>query len=98
MLGATAASLHIMGRRPLPRKRLCLFLGLPMIVEIGLGVLGVAQSNNWVRAATGGLFGFFFLMGALQYLAGRGESQSLSGDFSTLLTILTWVPRRGGNR
>jgi uncharacterized membrane protein len=98
LLGAVGAGVTIGARRSLPSMKLSFFLALPMAAEIVLSVSGLIQVGNAVRAVTGFLFGFFFLIGALQLLANLGpgvspriqnRSQPLLLVFVSFLTILT---------
>ena len=98
LLGAVGAAIYIGSRRWLPSTKLSFALALPMAAEIILNVSGLIQVGNAVRAVTGFLFGFFFLIGALQLLARVGagvspriqnRSQSLLLLFVSFLTILT---------
>jgi uncharacterized membrane protein len=70
-LGAFA---FLLTRAPAPHIRLCFFMTLPMFVELGLSLMGIIEGSNSLRAATALLFGFFFPMGSLQWLAGHTQN------------------------
>lgn len=69
LAGGLGALFFLLTRIPLPHIRLCLLMVLPMIADISLSHLGIMDSSNTQRAATALPFGFFFLIGSLQWLA-----------------------------
>ena len=72
LAGALGALVYIFFRLPLPSVRLCITMTLPMVIEIAATGSGLTGSTNLVRGVNGILFGFFFLMGSMVWLAGRG--------------------------
>jgi len=73
-VGALLAAAYILTRRPVPRVEICLFGVAPLALDVVLQVLGTYEGSNTLRAMTGLGFGFFFLIGALSWLAARGGS------------------------
>ena len=76
LLGAVVATLYVVLRRPLPPTQLCFALTLPMPVEIIFASWGIIEGGNALRSVTGFLFGFFSLVGGLQFLARLGPGIS----------------------
>jgi uncharacterized membrane protein len=76
LAGALGTVAHLVFRLPIPSHRLSFALTLPMAVEITLSSFGLAGSSNLARGMTGLLFGFFFPMGSMVWLArmGRGTT------------------------
>ena len=73
LAGGLGAFAFLLARIPLPQARLCLLMVLPMTIDLSLSFLGIIESGNLQRAATALLFGFFFLMGSLRWLAEKGD-------------------------
>jgi len=69
LVGGFSSLVYLLARLPLPSIRLCILMVLPLMVDLGLTVLGFTQSSNIQRAATALLFGFFFTIGSLKWLA-----------------------------
>ncbi len=82
-VGALLAAVYILTRRPLPRVEICLLGVAPLALDVVLQVLGTYQGSNTLRAMTGLSFGFFFLIGALSWLAARGGSIQASPSRSS---------------
>jgi uncharacterized membrane protein len=74
LLGGLASIVFLLARLPLPSIRLCILMVLPLMVDIGLTTLGIRDGSNVQRAATGLLFGFFFTIGSLKWLAGHAPT------------------------
>jgi hypothetical protein len=51
--------------------------------ELSLSLMEIVEGSNMLRAATALLFGFFFLMGSLQWLAGYTQSYDFESEGST---------------
>ncbi|MGH9462929.1 MAG: DUF2085 domain-containing protein [Vicinamibacteria bacterium] len=105
LLGSLAAAFYVFSRYPLPSPRLAALLASPLLADVAAQVVGLHDGSNGLRFATGASFGFSFLIGSLQWLAGRAELARAKGKnfYSCFarenrLTILTWVPQFGGKR
>ncbi len=82
-VGALLAAAYILTRRPVPRVEICLLGVAPLALDVVLQVLGTYEDSNTLRAMTGLNFGFFFLIGALSWLAARGGSTLASPSRSS---------------
>lgn len=71
LTGAALAVVYLMARRAVPPVRISAIMTLPMVVELSLVAVGVIETANALRFITAVLFGFFFLMGALRWIADR---------------------------
>jgi uncharacterized membrane protein len=101
LAGALGALVYVFIRLPLPGVKLCITMTLPMVIEIAAASSGLAGSANLLRGVNGVVFGFFFLMGSMVWLASRerGAYEPVPTELSpsgSFLTILTCVPRSGG--
>jgi uncharacterized membrane protein len=71
-VGAVVASLVLVARKPLPSWHWAMILLVPMSAELLLQSLGIFESVNTLRAATGLLFGYGCLPAFLRPLAAWG--------------------------
>jgi uncharacterized membrane protein len=69
LAGGLGAVVYVFTRLPLPPVKACITMTLPMMVEIAFAGAGLAESTNLIRGVNGFLFGFFFLMGSMEWLA-----------------------------
>jgi uncharacterized membrane protein len=77
LVGGLGAFAFLVTRAPVPPASFCLLMTLPMAFELSLSSMGIVEGSNILRAATALLFGFFFLIGSLQWLAGYTQSYAI---------------------
>jgi uncharacterized membrane protein len=84
LAGGLGALVYVFIRFPLPSVKLCITMTLPMVFEIAAASAGLVESAHLIRGVNGFLFGFFFLMGSMVWLArsGRGAKGLRKNQFA----------------